>query len=71
MCHGWRAFQPFDNGRSEPHSLLYVIVVRMNASMPGIIIIFVASYFFLAGGIIMQIFSQTTFLQYFANCEAN
>ena len=37
----------------------------------GIIIIFVDSYLFLAGGIIMQIFSKTMFLQYFANCEAN
>ena len=32
LYHGWRAFQPIDRGRSEPHSLLYVTVVKMNAS---------------------------------------
>ena len=38
---------------------------------PGVIIIFIASYPLLAGGMIMEIFSKTMFLQYFANCEAN
>ena len=63
--------QPIDHGRNEPHSLLYVTVVKMNASRYYNHICSY-SYLFLAGGIIMKNFSKTTFLQSdFANCEAH